>query len=935
MRNLKKYLAVIVTVCILATFTVPAFAAKTEAEICTDLGVLKGSGSGVTADYLKTEPDRLQGAIMFLRLKGLEDTAKAWTGTDNFADVNELNGTNKAIAGYLKANPSLGFAGVGDNKFAPLEKMTAKQYYKIMLVALGYEYDKDFTWSNLLTFAASNGLVKNIDIEKFTANDLCAATVEALKTTIKGGTGSLIASLVDRGNVASDKAIASGLYVAAAKTLEIVSATADNLKTVKFVFNKELDSNTVIASNFTVPAAASVKLLDDKRTVVVILTDAVEQSKSMDITVKNIKSTDGMAIAETKKTLTFVDNTVPVISGIVAKNTKTLVITASEPIKAVYNDFHSFADIKIDGLEANTYSTVFDYTKNILTLNIVFALSGGTHKIEVGGLKDYAGFTAVARTFSIGAAADTAAAEITSAKVNNTREIEVTFNEDLDVLGVFKVNGEDVNNSAFVQDSKSSVILTLNTALNIAAIVEIAVKYKDQIDFSGNKTAEKTFLFKTADDTTLPTVTASIDAANKITLTFSKNMVKAGIMKVFKSDGNQLGNSIDLSSASVTWDSSSVCKIAANTGSTGLDNTEAKDIRIKLSDMKDATVRANVLVETSIDLKAGDTRMPGVTAYYSYDAKTSDAADDEFTIFFSEAMNEDSIRNLSNYYINSGSGKIYNVRKPLSTYSDVSISYVASDKQSITIKGRGFAADLPEIQVSAVKDATGNTLTTPVVVAAKPANLLPMVDAAVVQKVVSGTKIEITFTQDIRSCQYGAFILTDSNGTVTAAVVSSSYDGKKVTMTLDRDIGTTAAKAYLKVLNKDYVKDFYGSSMTTGGAFAGADKFQLTDAVAPTVSFTPTSAGISINFSEELAAMNAATINSFLTSELMLTKGADPVTVSATQAAIGLVGGKTQINILGLAPSADYKIKLFPKGYVKDLFGNNFAITDEIAVTTK
>jgi hypothetical protein len=934
MRNLKKYLAVFVAVCILATFTVPAFAARTAVEICTDLGVLEGSGSGVTDDYLANQPDRLQGAIMFLRLQGLEDTAKAWVGTDNFSDVNELNGTNKAIAGYLKANPGLGFAGVGDNKFAPLEKMTAKQYYKIMLTALGYEYDKDFKWSNLLTFAAANGLVRNIDIEKFTANDLCTATVEALKTNVKSGTGSLIARLVDTGSITSDKAIASGLYIAAAKNLEIVSATTTNLKTAKFVFNKELDGNTVIAANFTGSPGAAVRLLDDRRTVVVIFARTIEQRKSVGITVKNIKSTDGMKIAETKKTITFVDTTAPVISGVVAKNTKTLVITASEPINAVYNAFYCFPDIKIDGLEANTYSTAFDYARNTLTINIVFALPGGTHKIEIGGLKDYAGLTAAARTYSIGATADTTAAEIDSAKLNNSNEIEVTFNEELDSLGSFTVNDEDVNNSAFAQDSKSSVVLTLNTAVDIGEIDEITVAYKNQIDFSGNRTGEKTFLFKTADAKTHPTVTASINAVNKITLTFSKKMVKAGIMRIFKSDGSQLGNNIDLSSASAAWSSASVCEITANTGSSGLDKTEAKLIRIRLSGMKDTTDRENGLLETSIDLKASDTRMPGVTAYYSCDAKTPDASDDEFTIFFSEAMNEDSIRNLGNYYVNSGSGKTYNVRKPLSTYSDISIGYVAYDKQSVTIKARDFAADLPEIQVSAVKDAAGNALINPAVVAAKPADLLPMVDAAVVQKLVSGTKIEVTFTYEIRSCQFGAFILTDSSGIATAAV-SSSIDGKKVTMTLDKDIGTTSAKAYLKVLNKDYVKDFFGSSMTTGGAFAGEDKFQLTDAAAPAVSFTPAASGITINFSEELAAMSATTVSNFLKSELMLTKGGNPVTVSAAQVAISLVDGKTQINIHNLVPDAEYKIKLFPKGYVKDLFGNNFAATEEIAVTTK
>lgn len=934
MKNFKKLLSVILAVCILATFAVPAFAAKTDAEICTDLGVLKGSGGGVTADYLATQPDRLQGAIMFLRLKGLEEAAKAWTGTDNFADVNGLSGTNKAIAGYLKANPGLGFAGVGDNKFAPLEKMTAKQYYKIMLVALGYEYDKDFTWASLLTFAATNGLVKNIDNQIFTVNDLCAATVEALKTTVRGGTGTLIAKLVDSGNVASDKAAASGLYTPIAKTFEIVSATTDNLKTAKFVFSKELDSNTVIASNFTGTSISSVILLSDKRTVIVVLANAAEQNKIVDITVNNVKSADGMIIAETKKSITFIDTTIPVITGVAAKNTKTLVISASEPLNAVYATLQSFPDIKIDGLAVNASSTSFDYAMNTLTINIFYNLPAGTHKIEIGGLKDYAGFSVVSKTYNLEMAADTAAPEIISGKVNNTKEIEVTFNEDLNDKGSFKVNGEDVSNSAFAAGSRSTVLLTLKTALNISAIVEINVKYKDQTDISGNKTIEKTFQFKVADDKSIPTVTASIDSGNKITLTFSKSMAKEGIMKVYNSDGTQLGSVIDLFTAA-SWESASVCRIAATVGSTGLDSTDAKEIKIKLSDLKDNTVRANAMAETTIVLKAADTKAPSVTSFYTYDAKTPDPADDEFTIYFSEAMNEDSIRNLSNYYVYSSVGTIYTVRKPLSTYSDVSISSVSSDKQSVTIRARGFAADLPQIQVNAVKDVAGNTMTTPVIVSAKPANLLPMVDAAVAQKAVSGKKIEITFTQDIKSFQPGGFVLTDSNGVISAVVISGTIEGKKIIMTLDNDIGTTAAKAYFKVINKDCVKDFYGSSMTMGGAFGGSDKFQLIDAIAPIATFTPITAGISINFSEELAAMNATAINNFLTSELMLSKDGNPVVVNAAQIAISVINGKTQINISGLASNAEYKIKLFPKGYARDLAGNNFAMTDETAVVTK
>jgi len=42
MKNLKKLLAVVVTVALMATFMVPAFAATSDQDIAKDLGMLKG-----------------------------------------------------------------------------------------------------------------------------------------------------------------------------------------------------------------------------------------------------------------------------------------------------------------------------------------------------------------------------------------------------------------------------------------------------------------------------------------------------------------------------------------------------------------------------------------------------------------------------------------------------------------------------------------------------------------------------------------------------------------------------------------------------------------------------------------------------------------------------------------------------------------------------
>lgn len=271
MKNLKKLLSVIVVVAMLVTMMIPAFAeettAKTDVEICQALNVLKGEGDGLTDEYLASQPTRKQAAMMFLRLKGLEEEALAFNGTENFADAKDADAYWTPVLAYLYANQDLGFEGVGDSKFDPNGLMTAKAYYKVMLVALGYEYNSDFEWANVNSFAASKGLTKNLDVAAFTVNDLAAATVEALQATVNGTEATLIAKLVEDGAVAVEDAEASGIYTAPVETLpEVESVTAISAKALKVTFTKAIDTTGV---TFSIKRGSTVVVLtaafsDDK-----------------------------------------------------------------------------------------------------------------------------------------------------------------------------------------------------------------------------------------------------------------------------------------------------------------------------------------------------------------------------------------------------------------------------------------------------------------------------------------------------------------------------------------------------------------------------------------------------------------------------------------------------------------------------------------------
>ena len=74
----RKLLAVVLAVAMLASFiSVPVFA-EGEGAICEDLGILVGTGDGVTEDYLASTATRAQAALIHPRLFGLEADALAF-----------------------------------------------------------------------------------------------------------------------------------------------------------------------------------------------------------------------------------------------------------------------------------------------------------------------------------------------------------------------------------------------------------------------------------------------------------------------------------------------------------------------------------------------------------------------------------------------------------------------------------------------------------------------------------------------------------------------------------------------------------------------------------------------------------------------------------------------------------------------------------------
>lgn len=155
-----------------------------DVEICEKIGMLQGEEEGVTKEYLEKKTTRLQAAIMSLRLRGLEEEALAFDGTANFQDVNQVSWKEgRNLMSYLYANPHLGWVGYYDGTLKPNDIISAQAFYKVMLEALGFFENEDYTWDEVFDYAESKGLTKLRDQAEMTNEDIATATVEVLNAT--------------------------------------------------------------------------------------------------------------------------------------------------------------------------------------------------------------------------------------------------------------------------------------------------------------------------------------------------------------------------------------------------------------------------------------------------------------------------------------------------------------------------------------------------------------------------------------------------------------------------------------------------------------------------------------------------------------------------------------------------------------------------------
>jgi len=180
-----------------------------EALVLRDLGVIQGSGDGITQTYLNAKIQKLGVARLLLRLLGKEDEANKYpANSPSFQDAFLVSGNNINLMAFLRNNPEYGFVGNGIN-LDPRASIIPQMMYKIVLTTLGYDQknapgvpagEGDFFYSETVAFANALGLNSINGVKDVTNYDMAKSLFEALTMPMKDAkdvNDTLIGRIVD------------------------------------------------------------------------------------------------------------------------------------------------------------------------------------------------------------------------------------------------------------------------------------------------------------------------------------------------------------------------------------------------------------------------------------------------------------------------------------------------------------------------------------------------------------------------------------------------------------------------------------------------------------------------------------------------------------------------------------------------------------------
>lgn len=642
--------------------------------------------------------------------------------------------------------------------------------------------------------------------------------------------------------------------------LAVSSVDASNLKSITVNFNKAVNKDTLTTDtvkaylNGSATASTYTKKLSDDGKTLVLVFSGLTQSDTVKLALDGIKDADGKTITKYENTITVNDVTAPVVNDIKVINNKKFDITFSEPVNmdtaAVYKttDAASTALLKVDGnLTFAKYTSVPE--ENKVTVELFSELAAGSHTVDISEVKDFAGFKVAAKSFTINSAKDVTAPKATAVKYTSPKTIEVTFDEDLKspLAGTFEIyeagsSSSNFSSAAFkvtkgVTDYKT-VVLTTVSPLTVASTVGFDVKYKNVEDIFGNKTTEYTIISSKSDDDTVKPSIASyeVEAVNAIKVVFSEKVdtPTAANFALYKENGTtSVAGTFTVTNYNTSDADGKTFKVVFS----GLDSVDVGNYKLKVTGIKDQSIRANKMDDVVLPIAAKDTKKPRLLTAAAV------TSSNKIELAFSEAMDTSTAGIIANYFIDS---------VPASTISGVKVVSVSTDGKKVILDVPNVSSYInKKIAMPTLKDIAGNlienaSISTGVDISSG-YTALAIGDVSV-QATSTNTilvKIKDTSNYTFASADPQAFnIVKDGtsnpakNGVADISVIGAqiSQDGKSITLTLGAEIKSNVTDTDGSIVDLNIVSNSQYAVKDQNGTPVSLPGLDINDKIAPAVS---------------------------------------------------------------------------------------------------
>jgi hypothetical protein len=337
-----------------------------------------------------------------------------------------------------------------------------------------------------------------------------------------------------------------------------------------------------------------------------------------------------------------------------------------------------------------------------------------------------------------------------------------------------------------------------------------------------------------------------------------------------------------------------------------LNDKDPLDVKVKLTEFKDASIRSNPMGDKEIALKLLDTKKPTMSGYFKITPNDADGKD-AITFYFSEAMKAETISSLSNYILTSA-GNV-----PLSTIEGAALKAVASDGKSVTFRvNTGTITSATKFKVYAVQDLADNYMDGYASQEIQALQHAPAFTPPTTAAATAKNKVEFVFTNDLGTIDYTAFSVKIGDktyyakggdlksGTTTTAVIEF-WD------TMPADV---AGAVFELTLSR--IKNAYGVAIADTGTTTGSviDKIAPTATVATGPATTPGS--IKISFDETVKGTDIAIYKDKLVS------GYTTAYFNSADAVVDSTAYK-YIIISGLEVNKSYTVVVNGSGNIKDV----------------